>query len=624
MKWPKLDLADVARGTVQTVRRYPLAVLAAVAACTFALLGINDDWWRDAKPGQFSPADFQREQQFFRLMMAAATGIPVFTGAHLLVGQVRQTGRPMFWGWSVLGLALLAEALLLFHVYSKPEEEGWFLLEMFFYHVAAQGWSAGAAYLVSGRESDFWQLNQGFFLRFFTSTLYAATLWAGLAGAFGVVDTLFSVHIDGKLYASLFAVLALVFHPIFFLAGIPTAWALYQPPVIPYPKPLKAFAQFVLLPLVVIYLLILYAYMGRILVLQTWPQGLVSWLVFGFAIAGILAFLLLWPLRTEGTTGWVQRYTQLFYGALVPLIVLEALAIYKRVHAYGLTPERVILIVLALWLAGITLTGLLTRGHRIRYIPLSLAVVLVLPFVGPWGAVPLSIASQKRRMMAWFEVHGMLKDGRLKPYSGKKALTEEEIRDLDSQLRFLNDADVLRPTLAVIWPEIPPPRVETDSDTSPSPQKRPVLLEPDPTNTTLPIEPSEVFKNLNLHNSVAVDRVYYHSPWDQTRVLDTRGARQVIALGYIGNEGADTVNMGPFHLRLMQQGAILLAKGPDTLRISLKSQMDRIARKDDLPDSLQTIPFVLSGSEGYLYLNQLDFNKAEPYEIGANLLLLVR
>lgn len=624
MKWPKLDLADAARGAAQTVRRYPLAVLAAIGACACAFLGINDNWWRDAKPDTFSAADYQRQQQFFRLMMAAATGIPVFTGAHLLAGQLRQAGRSIFWSWSVLGLALLAEALLLFYGYPRPKEDGWFLLEMFFFHVAAQGWSAGAAYLLSGRESHFWQLNQGFFLRFFTSTLYAATLWAGLAGAFGVVDTLFSVHIDGKLYASLFAMLALVFHPVFFLAGIPAAQALYQPEQAPYPKPLKAFAQFVLLPLVVIYLLILYAYMGRILVLQTWPQGLVSWLVFGFAIAGILAFLLLWPLRTAGTTGWVQRYTQLFYGALVPLILLEALAIYKRVHAYGLTPERVILIVLALWLAGITLTGLLTRGHHIRYIPLSLAVVLVLPFVGPWGAVPLSIASQKHRMMRWFEAHGMLKDGKLKPYSGKMTLTEEEIRDLDSQLRFLSDADVLRPTLAVIWPEIPPPMVETDSDTSPSPQNNPVLGEPDPTNTTLPIEPSEVFKNLNLHNPVAVERVVYYSTWDRARMLDTRGARQIIALGYLGNGEDDTASAGPFCIRLRPNGALSLAHGDDTLHISLESQIQRIALTDSLPDSLQAIPFRLPGAQGYLYVNQLSFNRTPPYKAEASFLILVR
>lgn len=614
MKWPKLDLADAAHGAAQTVRRYPLAVLAAMAACTFALLGINDSWWRHAEPDTFSTADYQRQQQFFRLMMAAATGIPVFTGAHLLVGQLRQAGRSILWSWSVLGLAFLAEAVLLFHAYPKPEQEGWFLLEMFFFHIAAQGWSAGAAYLLSGRESDFWQLNQGFFLRFFTSTLYAATLWAGLAGALGVVDTLFSVHIDGKLYASLFAVLALVFHPIFFLAGIPAAQALYRPEAAPYPKPLKAFAQFVLLPLVVIYLLILYAYMGRILVLQTWPQGLVSWLVFGFAIAGILAFLLLWPLRTEGTAGWVQRYTQLFYGALVPLIVLEALAIYKRVHAYGLTPERVILIVLALWLAGITLTGLLTRGHRIRYIPLSLAVVLVLPFVGPWGAIPLSIASQQHRMMRWFEVHGMLSGGKLKPYSGQKSLSEEEIQDLRSQLYFLDDAHALRPVLERIWKSQLP---LTDSLTQAG-KDGSYQGEPGESHPTL------IFRALNLPLTTEVDRVYYRSGWERNRILDVRGMRQILSPISLQETWIARASVGSFHLRLMPKGILIFANSRGSMVVSMQPQINNLNQKDSLPDSLQRIPFQLPGAEGYLYLTEMSFNRTLPYKAEASFLILLK
>lgn len=613
MKWPKLDLADAARGAAQTVLRYPLAVLAAAVACTFALLGINDPWWRVDPSLSFVDTDYQRQQQFFRLMMAAATGIPVFTGTHLLAGQMRLAGRSVFWGWSVLGLALLVEGLLLFHAYPKPEQEGWFLLEMFFFHVAAQGWSAGAAYLLSGRESDFWQLNQGFFLRFFTSTLYAATLWAGLAGAFGVVDTLFSVHIDGKLYASLFAVLALVFHPIFFLAGIPAAQALYQPPVIPYPKALKAFAQFVLLPLVVIYLLILYAYMGRILVLQTWPQGLVSWLVFGFAIAGILAFLLLWPLRLEGTSGWVQRYTQLFYGALVPLIVLEALAIYKRVHAYGLTPERVILIVLALWLAGITLTGLLTRGHRIRYIPLSLAVVLVLPFVGPWGAVPLSIASQKHRMMRWFEVHGMLSGGKLKPYSGQKSLSGKEIQDLRSQLYFLDDAHALRPALAelanhsYLLPSL--------QDGKGGKKVRTKISGSDP---------DYLIRTLKLDSFDAIEdkEIVFASDWTKNGSLDPRGARHILRFVQVGE--TETQSVGGFRLKLLAGGKLEVANAQGMARFSLIPQMQHFAKHETLPDSLQRIPFHWSGTAGYLYVDELIFNRKPPYRARVSILLLVR
>ena len=64
---------------------------------------------------------------------------------------------------------------------------------------------------------------------------------------------------------------------------------------IDYPIGLKYFTQYVLLPLVAIYLGILIAYEAKIAIQWSLPQGWVSIMVLASAIFGILAFLLIYP-----------------------------------------------------------------------------------------------------------------------------------------------------------------------------------------------------------------------------------------------------------------------------------------------------------------------------------------
>ena len=104
-----------------------------------------------------------------------------------------------------------------------------------------------------------------------------------------------------------------------------------------YPKGLKIFTQYVLLPLVSLYLVILYSYEIKIYFTSHWPEGWGTYLVLCFSVSGILSLLLIWPLRNEEGQHWIKNFTRFFYFALFPLILLLALAIYKRILQYGIT-----------------------------------------------------------------------------------------------------------------------------------------------------------------------------------------------------------------------------------------------------------------------------------------------
>lgn len=250
------------------------------------------------------------------------------------------------------------------------------------------------------RDSDmrrFWAYNKSIFIRILTAGLYSAVLFGGLALALSAIEQLFDVNVQESSYAKIFIFIATVFNTWFFLAGFPEVDD--QVVELDYPKGLRLFTQYVLLPLVTIYLLILYAYAGKILFTMNWPRGWVSYLVIGFSMAGILALLLVWPLREEEQFKWIKLYAKGFFMALFPLVVLLFFSIYLRVSEYGITINRWFVILLACWLLLIAVYFLVSKQKRIRFIPVTLFFTALLSAYGPLSAFNVAFRSQKLRLM---------------------------------------------------------------------------------------------------------------------------------------------------------------------------------------------------------------------------------
>src|SRR5690606_5638712 len=107
------------------------------------------------------------------------------------------------------------------------------------------------SFLPFSRKADvhsFWQYNKFLFLRFFTAVLYSSVLFVGLTIALSSIKNLFNIPIDGDIYLSLFAFMSAGFNTLFFLAGIPSDLNSFEKDF-SYPKGLKVFTQYVLIPL---------------------------------------------------------------------------------------------------------------------------------------------------------------------------------------------------------------------------------------------------------------------------------------------------------------------------------------------------------------------------------------
>ncbi len=299
-----------------------------------------------------------------------------------------------------LGIQFFFAALVILYFFLTPElkefkkQEG-ILLALFC--LASMLSISVAPFINRNSASEFWSFSKNVISRFFVSAFYGITLFGGLALALLAIHFLFQVDIRDYRYGQLFFIFFFLFGSWHFAARIPSMeeFTIVEQD---YPKGLKLFTQFVLIPLVTIYFIILYAYAGRILVLWELPQGWVSYLVLALSAIGILSFLFVWPLRNNEGNSWIKTYSHYFFIALAPLSVLLYVAILRRISDYGFTPNRYYIFVSSVWVGVMIFYFIFSKKKNIKIIPASLAIIALLVGFGPWSAYPVSEKNQINRL----------------------------------------------------------------------------------------------------------------------------------------------------------------------------------------------------------------------------------
>jgi len=266
-------------------------------------------------------------------------------------------------------------------------------------------------YISKGQLNGFWNYNKILFTRLLAAAFFSGILFSGLALALLSMKLLFDIDFNEKLYAEIFVVIAGLFNTWYFVSGIPDDFEKLDEEI-EYPKGLKIFAQYILLPLLILYFVILYFYGGKILLLWDWPKGIVSYLIICVSVLGILTFLLLYPFSNENEDSWIKKMSKSFYGILMPLLALLFIAILMRMDDYGITVNRYIVLFLGIWLTIVCVSTLIGKS-TIKFIPTSLAIMLVLVSFGPWGIFSVSERAQENRLKNILEKAKILKQDKI-------------------------------------------------------------------------------------------------------------------------------------------------------------------------------------------------------------------
>lgn len=412
MRFPAIG--DVVSAALHSARRFPF-VLAAAAVATYAAIEL------EKHPGS--------DQDYTHLLATATLGLPLLF-ALTLVAERRVRSAAIQWLLPAAGVvALLAFWSAWPHWSSTLQWLRYAQLSVAFHLLVAF-----LPYLGFDEPNGFWQYNKALFLRILTAALFSAVLYVGLAVALLALDKLLGIKLPSGSYARLWFVIVFMFNTWFFLSGVPGDFAALGTRT-DYPAGLRILTQYVLIPIVTIYLVILTLELGKVLLTRVWPSGWIGYLVSSAAGVGMLSWLLVYPLETRESYGWVKTFTKGFYVALMPAIVMLWMALWKRVAEYGITEPRYFPIVFSIWLAAIALYYTTSRSRNIKIIPASLCALALLTFAGPWGAYAVSRASQVNRLQGLLARNDLLQGGHLRPATHDVSVADE--REISGGFQYL-------------------------------------------------------------------------------------------------------------------------------------------------------------------------------------------
>ena len=339
--------------------------------------------------------------------------------------------RDEFWGRALLGLATAAVVAVagVFFSESRPDSR---LAVMLFAYVAPV--PAVAAFLVTdiawlapwllpvvailwlsvspftrvghgaereGLEDRFWWINHQAVASAVIGAAAFLLVALGMAAIERSLAILFGFETGQVFYNWILPFAGLFLTPVYWLSTLPKvsdypSEGLVQPDFTS--RAAGFLGQFILVPLLLVYGLILLAYTAQIVVTQRLPEGMIGWMVLGFVVIGAATWLLLHPafMRQRALVRLFRRWW--FWLTVIPL-ALFFVAVGVRLDAYGLTDERVLLLAGGVWASLLAGAYLIGRGD-IRLIPALAGGILLLLSVGPWNYANLPVVQQAMRLDA--------------------------------------------------------------------------------------------------------------------------------------------------------------------------------------------------------------------------------
>ena len=380
-----------------------------------------------------------------RFILTSLLGLPFLTSVVAFGESRAWSGKQLILA-QLVGMVFLA--LCWYWLDTDMENFDYLILPGFFslllfMHLAV----AVAPYLNQKSIRHFWDYNRQLFANMVTGAVFTLILFVGLSLALLAIDQLFGIQIRDEWYGRLFAFLAGIFNTAYFLFQFPSVAIAAKDDEIAYTWVFRNLCKFILIPIVLFYFLILYAFGIKIGLEWELPQGWISSLVLGFSVAGIFTYLLNFYLPEEDQSLLVSGFKRWFWWVVLPLTGLLFLAIGRRISDYGITEERYVVATLGVWLLLNCLYFLFSKTDNIKFIPISLAVFALLGSFGPFSAISVAKRSQTGILTEILERNERFEAGTMKP--GNKPLTDQEYEQAYSATMFLSQRNGLTSLLPI-------------------------------------------------------------------------------------------------------------------------------------------------------------------------------
>ena len=261
-----------------------------------------------------------------------------------------------------------------------------------FYLSSPKFWGANFIALLVLLGFPFEKNNQGFTYRNFTNLFHlglATAVWLlvfGLVAAIlFTIKTLFNVEFSDSFYEHFYTSLGIFTLPLFFLV-FQQRQAKSE---MTLNRIFEILVNFVLAPALMIFTVLLYAYVVQIIFEGVLPKGMLANITLPYLLGGLGVY----ALRSICAKARWETFFKFYpYLAIVPIVLLW-LAIDRRISAYAWTEQRIYLVALA---TAITIAYAILIVPKARQYRLISGVVMVAIFAMTWIVKPQEIAYQSQ------------------------------------------------------------------------------------------------------------------------------------------------------------------------------------------------------------------------------------
>ena len=186
-----------------------------------------------------------------------------------------------------------------------------------------------------------------------------------------------------------------------FLASLPERGKNMETPAL-----FRALLMRVLWPVYLILLAILYLYVAKIIYVWAIPVGMMNW----FTSLALLAFsVFFFCFANDARYSLLQRFLRWGLLLFLPILAVQAAAVWQRVEPYGLTVLRYTSIHCTIFGIFLLVLAFLRRSPRPAL--LVLAFMIAAFTLTPLNIVDVPLRTQEARLWGVLEENGMLQDG---------------------------------------------------------------------------------------------------------------------------------------------------------------------------------------------------------------------
>lgn len=418
----------------KSVKRFPITIALSTAVIT-AVIMISET----QESGAY---DSPIIKTLTRLAMVFALGMPLSICIKLLFERYKQLGVSL----KILIYALAAGALVVYYFSLLKDLE---MVSMVRYVALSFVFYLGFLFIpYINKKEDFELYIIKIISRFFITVIYAIVLFLGLAAIIFTIDKLLGIYIQEKSYFYTWLFIVGIFSPIFFLAGVPSFDESLED--YKYPNFFKILLLYIVMPLLSIYMVILYIYFAKIMITRIWPIGLVSHLVLWYSVLCAAIIFLIAPIKNNI---WVDKFIFFLPKLILPILVMMFISMGIRINAYGITENRYFVMILGIWVFCIMLYISFRKVHRNIILPISLSIIAIISVFGPLSSFSVSKFSQNSRMSDILVRNEMLVENKIiKP---KAEVSEKDKKEISAILNYfernhsLNDAKYLEKGFAL-------------------------------------------------------------------------------------------------------------------------------------------------------------------------------